>query len=151
MVWKPRVTVAAVIEHEGRYLLVEEDVGRRETVFNQPAGHLEEGESLVEAVIRETFEETGYPFEPTAVSGIYRWIEPDSGETYLRICFTGRVGERNLTQPLDEGIIGPRWFGLFELEKWGNRLRSPLVRQSISDHIAGRFAPVGIVKDVGDF
>ena len=149
MVWTPRVTVAAVIENEAKFLLVEEDTGQEpHTVFNQPAGHLEEGESLINAVIRETLEETGYDFNPTAVTGVYRWIEPNSGETYLRVCFTGELGQYYPDLELDNGIVGPRWVTEGELAQLGPCLRSPLVKRCIEDYQAGKRFPLSLLNDV---
>jgi phosphatase NudJ len=149
MVWKPRVTVAAVIEDKGKFLLVEEDTGQvPHTVFNQPAGHLEEGESLINAVIRETLEETGYDFTPTALVGIYRWIEPDSGETFLRFAFTGTAGRYYPDHPLDDGIVGPRWMSMKEITALGESLRSPLVERCIHDHVAGHRFPLTLLEDM---
>jgi ADP-ribose pyrophosphatase YjhB (NUDIX family) len=149
MVWKPRVTVAAVVEDEGKFLLVEEDTGQvPHTVFNQPAGHLEEGESLINAVIRETLEETGYDFTPTALVGIYRWIEPESGETFLRFCFTGTADQYYPDHPLDDGIVGPRWLTMKEISELGESLRSPLVKHCIEDYQAGRRVPLTLLQDI---
>lgn len=149
MVWKPRVTVAAVIENKGKFLLVEEDTGQQShTVFNQPAGHLEEGESLIHAVIRETLEETGYDFIPTGLVGIYRWIEPDSGDTFLRVCFSGDAGQYHPDHPLDDGIVGPRWLSERELGELVPSLRSPLVRRCIEDYRAGRRFPLALLADI---
>lgn len=149
MVWTPRVTVAAVIEDKGRFLLVEEDTGTQpHTVFNQPAGHLEDGESLLNAVIRETLEETGYDFIPTAVVGIYRWIEPVSSDTYLRVCFCGSVGQYYPDHPLDDGIVGPRWLTVQELEALTPSLRSPLVKRCIEDYRAARRYPLELISDI---
>ncbi len=149
MVWTPRATVAAVIENDGKFLLVEEDAGQQpHTVFNQPAGHLEDGESLIDAVIRETLEETGYDFNPTALSGIYRWIEPNSGDTYLRFCFTGELGQHHPDKPLDDGIIGPHWLTLQEITALGTSLRSPLVKRCLNDYLAGQRFPLSLLTDM---
>ncbi|ALP53474.1 NUDIX hydrolase [Candidatus Tenderia electrophaga] len=149
MVWKPRVTVAAVIENQGKFLLVEEDSGHQaHTVFNQPAGHLEPGESLINAVIRETLEETGYDFTPTALVGLYRWIEPASGETFLRVCFSGEVGQYYPGHPLDAGIVGPRWLSVAEISELTPSLRSPLVPRCIEDYCAGRRFPLTLLSDM---
>lgn len=149
MVWKPRATVAAVIEHDGKFLLVEEDTGQEpHTVFNQPAGHLDEGESLINAVIRETLEETGYDFTPTALTGIYRWIEPNSAETYLRFTFTGEPGQYYPEHPLDDGIVGPRWLSEQEIIRLGPSLRSPLVKRCIDDYLTGQRFPLTLLHDV---
>lgn len=148
MVWKPRVTVATVIVNDDRYLLVEEDVGLPETVFNQPAGHLEEGESLIDAAIRETLEETGYHFTPTAVTGIYRWINPETGDTYLRVCFTGDIHDHDPNRALDQGIVAARWLTLAEIEHVAARLRSPLVQRCIDDYLTGRRYPLDLLINI---
>ena len=147
MVWTPRTTVAAVIEDEGRFLLVEEDTGQPHTVFNQPAGHLEDGESLITAVIRETLEETGYDFSPTALTGVYRWIEPNSGDTYMRFCFSGKVTNFHPGLELDEGIIAPLWLDMKSIKKLEQRLRSPLVMRCLNDYLANRRYPLELLQD----
>lgn len=149
MVWKPNVTVAAVIERDGKFLLVEEDQGLSETVFNQPAGHLDEGESLIHATIRETMEETAHRFTPSAVVGIYRWIEPKSATTYLRVCFTGKVTTHDPTLTLDDGIIAARWLTLAEINQLTSRMRSPLVKRCIDDYLAGHRYPLALLTDIG--
>ncbi|MDH4285009.1 MAG: NUDIX hydrolase, partial [Gallionellaceae bacterium] len=108
MIWKPNVTVAAIIEQDGRFLLVEEhtSLGIR---FNQPAGHLEADESLLTAVAREALEETAYEFEPQHLVGIYRWPAPQSDITYLRFAFAGRALTHHPERALDEGIIRAVW------------------------------------------
>src|SRR5882757_9414343 len=103
MVWKPDVTVAAIAEREGRFLLIEEHVGNR-LVINQPAGHLEANESLAAAVIRETLEETAWSFVPDAISGIYLWPHPDRNLTFLRVTFCGQVTQHYSDRRLDRGI-----------------------------------------------
>src|SRR5512139_1109885 len=102
--WKPHVTVAAVVERDGRFLVVEENV-EGHIVFNQPAGHVEQGESLLEAVERETVEESGRTFTPEALIGLYSWTNAGNDITYLRFAFTGGVSERDPARKLDEGII----------------------------------------------
>lgn len=147
MIWTPHVTVAAVIENNGRYLLVEELSGER-TVYNQPAGHVESGESLMDAVIRETREESAWGFRPTALVGIYRWVHPGNDITYLRFCFTGEVHDHDPGQALDEGIIGIRWLTGPEIGGIAAQLRSPLVMRCIDDYIAGRRYPLELCADV---
>lgn len=148
MIWTPHVTVAAVIEQAGRFLLVEEEAeGAR--VFNQPAGHWEQGESLIDAAIRETREETGYSFTPEAVLGIYHWRHPGKDVTYLRVAFTGRVGERDASQPLDTGIIAPHWFSRAEMLARTDALRSPQVLRCVDDYLAGRRYPLELLVSVG--
>jgi ADP-ribose pyrophosphatase YjhB (NUDIX family) len=143
MVWTPRVTVAAVIERKGRFLLVEEVIDG-EIRFNQPAGHLESGESLTEAVRREMMEETAHPFEPTALVGVYQYELPHKQRTYVRFCFTGQVGEP-LARDLDEEILAVHWLTLEEIEKRREQLRSPMVLQCIRDYLAGRRLPLEIL------
>ena len=143
--WKPSVTVAAVIEREGRYLLVEEMTsdGLR---LNNPAGHLDPGESLLQAAVRETLEETAHPFEPEALVGVYLAAlhRPRTGEhiTYLRFAFCGRVGDAIPGQPLDQPVVRTLWMTPDELRACPERHRSPLVLQCIEDHRAGRRLPL---------
>lgn len=147
MVWAPRVTVAAVIEHDGRFLLVDETAdGQR--VLNQPAGHLDPGESLIDAVVREVLEETGRPFEPEAVVGIYLWTHPDNGLTFLRVAFCGRVGERVPGRALDHGIHDTPWLSLPDLEAQRARHRSPLVERCLRDYLAGQRHPLDLLERV---
>ncbi len=149
MLRKPNLTVAAVIESGGKFLLVEEEQGFSETVFNQPAGHLDEGESIITATIRETLEETAYHFTPSAIVGIYRWIEPISATTFLRVCFTGEVTAHHTHLELDDGIIAAHWLSLGEINQLTPRLRSPLVRRCIDDYLAGRRYPLELLADIG--
>lgn len=145
--WRPHVTVAAVVEQDNRFLMVEELVDGR-PVYNQPAGHLEDGESLTEAVIRETLEETAGRFMPEAVVGVYRWIEPTRGRTYLRTCFTGRCAHFDPRAELDAGIQRAVWLELDELRRGGLALRSPLVLRCIEDYRRGRRYPMELFTDV---
>lgn len=137
MRWKPHVTVAAVAERDGRFLLVEEEVrGRR--VFNNPAGHLENAESFTDAVRREAMEESGWEFEPEALTGIYLWTNARLNIPYLRVTFCGRCLRQHPERPLDHGILGPHWLTRSELDGDGIRLRTPLVTRCIDDYLAGR-------------
>jgi len=148
MVWTPRTTVAAVIESDGKFLLVEEETGKQPyTVFNQPAGHLENGESLIDAVIRETLEETGYDFKPTALTGIYRWIEPNAGDTYMRFCFTGKVTKHNPDLQLDEGIVTAHWLDIDAIKRLHSRLRSPLVERCLNDYLTNHRYPLELLQN----
>lgn len=143
--WKPHVTVAAIVEEAGRYLLVEEETvdGLR---LNNPAGHLDEGESPLQAVVREALEETARDFQPTHLLGLYlsRMRSPDRGEdqTFLRFAFTGTVGERLQARSLDAGIVRTLWLRPQEIRAQAQRLRSPLVLQCLEDHLAGRRYPL---------
>lgn len=143
--WKPNVTVAAVIERDGRYLLVEEETAEG-IRFNQPAGHLEDGESLLEAVVRETLEETRYIFRPTALVGIYQWPRPQGDITYLRFAFAGEIIGEEQDRPLDAGIIAPRWVTLDEVKSSTMRHRSPLILQCIEDLAAGNSYPLELIR-----
>lgn len=146
MIWTPRVTVAAVVEQNHRFLLVEELVdGQR--VLNQPAGHLEAGESLQSAIVREVWEETARHFVPTAVIGIYRWPMPEKNRSYLRFCFTGTVSERRVEQKLDEDILDTCWLDYESLQIYP-RLRSPMVLQCIQDYRADQPIPLELLHDV---
>lgn len=143
-VWKPNVTVAAVAERDGRFLLVEEET-KRGRLFNQPAGHLEPGESLLEAVAREAMEETAYAFTPTALLGIYHYRSGAEGVTYLRFAFTGDIGEHDAGRALDTGIIHASWLTPAEIRREQARHRSPLVMRCIEDYLAGRRYPLDVL------
>lgn len=131
-VWKPNTTVAAICERDGKYLLVREYAAGR-VVYNQPAGHLDPGETLVEAVIRETMEETRYPFTPRSLQGIYRY-RPDAkaDKTYLRFLFRGEVGDR-IEGELDQDIIAAEWLSYEQVVSCRAQHRSPMVMQCIDD------------------
>jgi ADP-ribose pyrophosphatase YjhB (NUDIX family) len=147
-IWKPNVTVAAVIEQDGRFLLVEEETAEG-IRFNQPAGHLDEGESLVHACTREALEETACDFTPTELVGIYQWPRPQGDITYLRFAFAGKVGARDTARQLDDGILRAVWMTLPEIEACADRHRSPLVLQCIRDYLAGRRYPLELIKHYG--
>jgi 8-oxo-dGTP pyrophosphatase MutT (NUDIX family) len=146
--WKPNVTVAAIIERDGRYLLVEEHTpdGLR---LNNPAGHLDPGESPVQGCRREALEETTHRFEPEALVGIYlsRSVLPgDGGDvTYMRLAFCGRLGEQVPDAQLDRGIVRTVWMTPDEVRASRERLRSPLVLRCIEDHLAGRRFPLELI------
>lgn len=139
--WKPSVTVAAVIERDGRFLLVEERIGGR-LVLNQPAGHLDPHESLVEACRREVLEETAHHFEPQALVGIYRWHYAQKDVTFLRFSFCGRVLGAEAGRPLDKGIVAAPWVTLDELRTRKADHRSPLVQKCVDDFLAGQRFPL---------
>ncbi|MEE9493973.1 MAG: NUDIX hydrolase [Gammaproteobacteria bacterium] len=145
VIWKPHVTVAAIVESSHCFLMVEEQVteGIR---FNQPAGHLEENESLIDAIIRECQEETAWRFEPEYLLGIYRTkVGPI---TYLRFAFTGRCLLHNPAAPLDDGIIAAHWMTLDEIRQKKAELRSPTVLQSIQDYLQGVRYPLSLLSDI---
>jgi 8-oxo-dGTP pyrophosphatase MutT (NUDIX family) len=137
----PDITVAAVCCRNDRFLVVEERIAGR-LVFNQPAGHLEDRESLVEAVIRETREETAWRFVPEALLGIYLWRRPHNGVTTFRFAFVGQADDHRPDLALDRGIVAAHWLTRAELSLRENRLRSPLVLRCIDDFLAGKRAPL---------
>jgi 8-oxo-dGTP pyrophosphatase MutT (NUDIX family) len=147
--WKPSVTVAAIIEREGRYLLVEEHTpeGLR---LNNPAGHLDPGESPEQGVAREALEETAFTFTPTALVGVYlsRFERPATGEdiTYLRFAYSGELGGFDAQRTLDTGIVRTLWLTPDEVRASADRHRSPLVQRCIEDHLAGRHFPLDLVQ-----
>lgn len=147
--WKPSVTVAAIVEQDGRFLLVEEETPEG-LMLNQPAGHLDEGESPLQAVVRETLEETAHPFEPEALVGLYmaRFQRPSREEdvTYLRLAFCGRVGPAIAGRTLDKGIVRSLWLSLDELRATQSRHRSPLLLQCVEDYVAGRRLPLDAIR-----
>ncbi|HET6397362.1 MAG TPA: NUDIX hydrolase [Pseudoxanthomonas sp.] len=145
--WHPRVTVASVVAREGRLLLVEERIdGAR--VLNQPAGHLEPGESLAEAAVRETLEETGWRIRLEAFVGAYQWTAP-GGDQYLRFAFAGQALSHDPARPLDAGIERALWLSPDELRAQAARHRSPLVWRVAADWLAGRRHPLSLVEWLG--
>ena len=146
MVWKPNVTVAAVVERDGRFLLVEEHT-ERGLMFNQPAGHLEAGESIVAAAVRETLEETAWEFAPEHLIGVYRWRASGSEVTYLRFAISGRLGTHHADRALDTGIVRAVWLSPDEIRARIDRHRSPLVVRCMEDYLAGIRAPLDLLVD----
>lgn len=144
MQWKPHATVAAIVEQDGKFLLVEEETDRGNR-FNQPAGHLEDNESLLEAVIRETLEETAYRFEPTALLGIYHWKHEHNDTTYLRFAYIGDVSQHQPQLKLDDGIIRAVWMTPDEIRAKADLMRSPQVLICIEDYLHGRRYPLSVV------
>ena len=140
----PEITVAAIAEADGRFLVVEERINRR-LVFNQPAGHVEHGETLLQAVIREVREETAWRFEPQGFVGAYVWCNPASGRSTLRFAFTGTVADHDQTQALDRGIVRTHWLSRSELIEREPQLRSPLVLRCIEDYLGGARGPLASV------
>lgn len=146
-VWKPSVTVAAIIERDGRFLLVEEETSEG-ICFNQPAGHLDPNESLIQAVVRETLEETAHDFSPTALIGTYlsRYVSSRTGLeiTYLRFAFAGELGAAH-DRPLDHGIVRTVWMSYDDLAACRDRHRSPLVMKCVDDYLQGQRAPLSLL------
>jgi 8-oxo-dGTP pyrophosphatase MutT (NUDIX family) len=147
MSWKPRVTVAVIAEQRGRFLMVEEHADGQ-IRFNQPAGHLEDRESLVDAAVRECLEETAWHFEPQALVGIYRWRNPDSDATFLRATFSGRCLQHDIGRRLDTDIIAAHWLSADAIRARADHLRSPLVLRSMDDYLAGQRYPLDILVDL---
>ncbi len=145
VIWKPHATVAALCERDGKFLLVRENVHDR-IVLNQPAGHLDPGETLLEAVIRETLEETRYEFVPQALQGVYRF-QPDesSTQTYLRFLFRGEVGDL-LEGDLDQGIVAAEWLTYEQVLSCREQHRCPMVLQCIEDFRLGPGYPLDVIS-----
>jgi 8-oxo-dGTP pyrophosphatase MutT (NUDIX family) len=144
MSWKPDITVAAIAEQEGRFLCVEERIGGRR-VFNQPAGHVEHGEDFLTAVIRETWEETGWRFVPEALLGIYTWRGPDRHRSTLRFAFCGQVHDHDPRHKLDVPVLAAHWLTRSQLLEPTRPLRTPLVMRCVDDYLAGQRLPLAAV------
>jgi 8-oxo-dGTP pyrophosphatase MutT (NUDIX family) len=144
MQWMPHATVAAIVEDDGKFLLVEEitDRGNR---FNQPAGHLEDNETLIEAVIRETLEETAYSFKPESLLGIYHWRHEHNDTTYLRFAYIGSVSNHQPNLALDEGIVRAVWMTAEEMRNNAMLMRSPQVLRCVEDYLIGQQFPLSVV------
>ncbi|MFO7529865.1 MAG: NUDIX hydrolase [Marinobacter sp.] len=146
MTWTPHATVAVIVEDDrGRFLIVEE-VSRGRVVFNQPAGHVEEDEAILDAVRRETLEETGWQVEPRHFLGVYTYKAPANGVTYYRFCYAAEA-VRHRSSELDDGIIAAHWLEFDEIRQLGDKLRSPLVLQCIEDYRKGRRYPLDVIVD----
>lgn len=146
MIWTPHATVAVIAEdNSGRFLMVEEiSHGRR--VFNQPAGHVEEDEAILDAVRRETLEETGWLVEPRHFLGVYTYKSPGNGVTYYRFCYTV-LPLRQVSSQLDDGIVAAHWMSFEDIRHLGERLRSPIVLRCLEDYRKGRQYPLDVVVD----
>jgi ADP-ribose pyrophosphatase YjhB (NUDIX family) len=149
MVWKPHVTVAAVIEQNNRFLIVEEETSNG-IQFNQPAGHLEKSEDLIAAVKREVHEETAWLFEPEHIVAIQLWRKNPEFPSFIRICFSGLCHSRNPNQKLDDGIIGTHWLTRDEIAAKEHRLRSPLVLISVDEYLSGQRHSLSLLKSFLD-
>jgi ADP-ribose pyrophosphatase YjhB (NUDIX family) len=144
MIWKPNVTVAAVIERDGKFLLVEEET-EQGLLFNQPAGHWEENETLAQGAAREVLEESAYHFTPQHVLGIYRWHSDNSDVTYLRFAFTGIVTGHEPERILDTGIVRAVWMTPDEIRATATRHRSPLILRCVEDYLADKRYPLDLL------
>ncbi len=144
--WTPHITVASVIEYKQRFLLVEEKSNGL-CVINQPAGHWDEGETLLEAVARETLEESAWHFEPQAIVGLYYYTSPNNQLTYLRICYCGRHHSHEPERILDTGILHTLWLRRDEVATLSNS-RSPMVLRCIDDYLAGNRYPVSLITEM---
>ena len=147
MSWEPHITVAVVVEREGRFLLVEEQSERSDMVLNQPAGHVEQGETLEQAAIREALEETGWDVALTAFLGLYVYTPPHKPDvTYYRACFQADVVLHHPQRALDTGILQAVWLSLEDIAA-SDRLRSPLVLRCVQDAIAGQRFPLQLIHE----
>jgi len=150
MIWKPHVTVAALIEQAGKFLMVEERVDGM-LVLNQPAGHIDPLESFLEAVARETLEETGWLFTPTAITSIFYWKHPINDRQFLRVCYKGCASAPPGAVTLDTDIERTLWCSFDELEQLAeqeNKLRSPMVMASVRDYVAGKEFPLNLIQQL---
>jgi 8-oxo-dGTP pyrophosphatase MutT (NUDIX family) len=146
MIWKPNVVVAAIVERDGKFLLVEEQADGQ-VVLNQPAGHLDEGETLIAAVIRETLEETAWHIEPQALLGVYRWPHPSKPVTYLRFAFIARALREETGRTLDHGCLRALWLTPEEIRAHRARHRSPQVERCLDDYLAGACYPLDLLQE----
>ena len=146
MSWKPDITVAAIVEDAGRFLIVEERI-RGQRVYNQPAGHVESGENLLAAVVRETLEETAWSFEPEWFLGVYPWHSTGGQRSTLRFAFSGRVHSHEPARRLDAPVIATHWLTRAQLQSPPRALRTPLVLRCIDDYLAGQRLPLTAIND----
>lgn len=149
-IWTPHVTVAALVERDGRYLMVREHT-RHGVRLNQPAGHWEANESLVNACQREVLEESGYEFTPTALLGIYVSDKEDGSVTYLRLTFIGKVGDVPIHHELDDGVIEAIWLTYDEIMEQESIHRNQIVAQCLQDFVAGKYLDLAALKDLRIF
>jgi len=146
-VTRPAVTVATIVERDGRFLLIEEET-RNGLRLNQPAGHVEAGESIVSAAARETLEEAAWRVDPTALVGVYQWRSPDSGTTFVRFTFAATPRRHEPNRPLDTGILRALWLSYDDIAARRDLHRNPLVLQSLDDYRAGTRWPLGVIANL---
>ncbi len=146
--WVPHITVATIVEQDGLFLCVEEhSKSNQAVVINQPAGHVERGESILAAAVRETLEETGHLVEPEHLVAVQRWHKPNTDDTYFRIVVSAKVIDHDAERELDAGIVQALWLSRDELTRRTIELRSPLVSQTVDDYLAGARHCLSILKD----
>ncbi len=145
MTFQPHLTVAAIIENKGKFLMVEELIDGK-ICFNQPAGHLEASETLAEACVREVSEETAHVFAPDFLVGVYHFFNPQTKATFMRFCFAGKMGDFNENQALDKEIIKTHWLSFNEIKAREQNLRSPLVLACLQDYLAGKNYPLSFIS-----
>ena len=146
MTWLPHITVATIVEDSGKFLMVEELKGGR-AVLNQPAGHLDPHETLTEAAVRETLEETGWTVRLSALIGLYQWNAPD-GEAFVRVAFAAEPVSHDSARQLDEGIVRTLWLSPAELKAEIERHRSPLVQRVVEDYLGGSRHPLQLARSL---
>jgi 8-oxo-dGTP pyrophosphatase MutT (NUDIX family) len=150
MVWKPHVTVAALIERDQRFLFVEEHTPNG-LQFNQPAGHLEPNEDFITAVKREVYEESAWQFEPEYLVAIQLWRKTPEHPTFLRLCFAGQCHSHEPDKSLDTGIVATHWLSRDQIAAESHRLRSPLVLLSVDEYLSGQRHPLSLLKSFLDY
>jgi len=145
--WYPHLTVATIIENNGNFLIVKE-LSDGKTVLNQPAGHVDENETLIEAAVRETLEETGWHVQIDALVGFYMYTSPSNGTTYFRALFTATALKEEPNYRLDDGILEALWLNLEEIRERQSMLRSPMVLQCVEDYLAGKRLPLDYISHI---
>lgn len=148
MTWKPNLTVAAIVEKDGKFLLVEEVAQNQDIVLNQPAGHVELGETILQAVVRETLEETAYDFLPEALVGAYYWYSKSLNFTCIRFTFTGQLIGYHPERSLDKGIIRTLWYTKEQIFEETHRHRSPIVANCMEDYLKGKRYPLEFINTI---